>query len=356
LSTEDSSAKPLGGGLAGEELMKALEAFVGTADGPVGTCPYPVNEPMIHHWCDAIGDRNPSYVNPEFASASSKAGVIAPPTMLQAWTMRGLRPGTPEEGAYAERILTAKSPMQLLDEAGFTSVVATNCEQEYFRDLRPGDQISHTIEVESISPEKKTGLGVGHFLTTLYSYRDADGEVVGTMRFRILKFRPPSPTQDSGETEEKGDAEKGPIVGPRIPGGRPRPSLNQDVAFFWEGVANAQLLVQRCDDCQSLRHPPGPGCPTCSSRRWTAESMSGRGEIYSFVRHHHPNIPPFEAGHPVVLVELEEGVRIVSELVDANADIRIGQRVEVQFDTVEQSLTLPRFRIVSDERAMSPTD
>lgn len=74
--------------------------------------------------------------------------------------------------------------------------------------------------------------------------------------------------------------------------------------------------------------------------------MSGRGEIYSFVRHHHPKIPPFEAGHPVVLVQLDEGVRIVSELTDPDREIQIGQRVEVQFDTVEEGLTLPRFRIV----------
>lgn len=345
MTTTDSNDLQRGSALVGEDLMKALEAFVGTTEGVTGTCPYPVNEPMIHHWCDAMGDRNPSYLDAEFAAGSSRGGIVAPPTMLQAWTMRGLRPSTEEEEAYASRATDQKSPMQLLDEAGFTSVVATNCEQEYFRDLRPGDHLTHSVEVESISPEKKTGLGVGHFLTQLYSFRDGDGEVVGTMRFRILKFRPPSAASGSGQPEKKED---GPVIGPRVPGGRPRPSLNQDVEFFWAGVANGQLLVQRCDGCRTLRHPPGPGCPTCSSREWTAEQMSGRGEIYSFVRHHHPNIPPFETGHPVVLVELEEGVRIVSELDDSNQEIRIGQRVEVRFDTVEEGLTLPRFRVVSD--------
>jgi uncharacterized OB-fold protein/acyl dehydratase len=344
VKTTDSNNTLPDSGLADENLMKALEAFVGTAEGVTGTCPYPVNEPMIHHWCDAIGDRNPSYLDTEFAAGSSRGGIVAPPTMLQAWTMRGLRPATEEEEAYASRATDQKSPMQLLDEAGFTSVVATNCEQEYFRDLRPGDHLTHTVEVESISPEKKTGLGVGHFLTQLYSFRDADGEVVGTMRFRILKFRPPGAASEPEESDEKEE----PTVGPRVPGGRPRPSLNQDVEFFWAGVANGQLFVQRCDSCQSLRHPPGPGCPTCGSREWTAEQMSGRGEIYSFVRHHHPNIPPFEAGHAVILVELEEGVRIVSELEDPNQDIQIGQRVEVQFDTVEEGLTLPRFRVLTD--------
>ena len=73
--------------------------------------------------------------------------------------------------------------------------------------------------------------------------------------------------------------------------------------------------------------------------------MSGRGEIYSFVRHHHPTIPPFEAGHPVVLVQLDEGPRIISELADHDAEIEIGMRVEVQFDEIEEQLTIPRFKI-----------
>jgi uncharacterized OB-fold protein len=323
--------------------MKALQAFVGKAEGVPGTCPYPVNAPMIHHWCDAIGDRNPSYLDEDFAARTSRGGIVAPPTMLQAWTMRGLRPDTPAEEKARLEAGDTKGPMQLLDAAGFTSVVATNCEQEYFRDLRPGDQLTHHVEVESISPEKKTGLGVGHFLTQLYTFRDAEGETVATMRFRILKFRPPA-----GSEGESKDAEPGPVVGPRIPGGRPRPSLNQDVEFFWQGAADGRLLVQRCDECDTLRHPPGPGCPHCSSTEWTAQEMSGRGEIYSFVRHHHPHIPPFEPGHPVILVELEEGVRIVSEPSDPDREIRIGQRVEVQFDTVEEALTLPRFRILEN--------
>ena len=154
-----------------------------------------------------------------------------------------------------------------------------------------------------------------------------------------------------------------PIIGPRVPGGRPRPSLNQDVAFFWEGAAAGKLLVQRCTECQSLRHPPGPGCPECSCMEWEAAEMSGRGEIYSFVRHHHPHIPPFESGHPVILVQLDEGPRIISELApaytytasasetenaesDPTEELAIGRRVEVRFDAIEDQFVMPRFRIV----------
>lgn len=341
---------------AAEDLLQALRAFEGTSDGAPGSCPYPVNMPMIHQWCDAIGDRNPSYLDAEYAKGSERGNMIAPPAMLQAWTMRGLRPSTAEERAHAAAAGDKKSVLQMLDEAGFTSVVATNCEQEYFRDLVPGDQLTHEVELESVSPEKKTGLGVGHFVTQLYSFKDASGEVVGTMRFRILKFRPPSATSSpdaSGSDKKTGQAEAEPVIGPRIPGGRPRPSLNQDVTFFWEGVAAGKLLVQRCKSCETLRHPPGPGCPACSSMEWEPVEMSGKGEIYSFVRHHHPHIPPFETGHAVILVQLDEGPRLISELADEwgekpgqDAEIEIGMRVEVQFDTVEEGLVLPRFKIV----------
>jgi uncharacterized OB-fold protein len=334
--SESESKQP-----AADELMALLETYPGTLEGGARLGPDPINEPMIRHWCDAIGDRNPSYLDHEFAKRSSRGGLIAPPTMLQAWTMPGLRPRTAEP--YGGEIGGRKPVLQVLDEAGFTSVVATNCEQEYFRDLVPGDQLTHQVEIESVSSEKKTGLGVGHFVTQLYKYRDAKGELVGQMRFRILKFRPATTSPDV-------TPEKKPVIGPRQAGGRPRPSLNQDVAFFWEGAAEGKLLIQRCLDCEGLRHPPGPGCPRCRSLRWEAAPMSGRGEIYSFVRHHHPSIPPFEAGHPVVLVQLDEGPRLISELTDHDASIEIGQRVEVQFDEVEEGFTMPRFRIVEHSR------
>lgn len=177
--------------LSSEALLTALEGYVGTTDGAPGSCPYPVNVPMIHHWCDAIGDRNPVYLDADVARETGRKDVIAPPVMLQAWTMRGLRPPTAEEEAYAAAAGDRKSVLETLDEAGFTSVVATNCEQEYMRELNPGDQLTHEVTIESVSPEKTTGLGVGHFVTQLYTYKDQDGAVVGTMRFRILKFRPP---------------------------------------------------------------------------------------------------------------------------------------------------------------------
>ena len=155
----------------------------------------PVNLPMIHHWCDAIGDANPVYTDEEAANASVHAGIVAPPTMLQAWGMPGLKgrgPSLPAaQKAPPPTSAMGPNPVGLLQEAGYTSVVATDCEQDYIRYLRPGDTISISNELESVSSEKKTGLGVGYFVTNKSTYYDQDGQVVAEMRFRTLWFKPP---------------------------------------------------------------------------------------------------------------------------------------------------------------------
>ena len=295
-----------------------LERFVGAAVGPPFTARDAVNEAMIRHWCDAIGDANPIYTDPEAAAASRHGGIVAPPTMLQAWTMVGLNPPPREAGVQVEM-------MKALDEAGFTSVVATNCDQEYERYLRPGDLLTANGVIESISDEKTTALGAGHFITTLTTFTDQDGQVVGTMRFRILKFKPP-------EKKE-----------PRPP--RPRPAINRDNAFFWEGVAAGELRIQRCTKCSMLRHPPGPACPECGSLEWDTVTSTGRGTIYSYVIPHYPQVPSFEYPYVVVLVELEEGVRFVSNVIDVAPEVvEIGMPVEAVFTKVDDELTLPLFR------------
>jgi uncharacterized OB-fold protein len=127
---------------------------------------------------------------------------------------------------------------------------------------------------------------------------------------------------------------------------RPRPGITHDNRFFWDGVKEGRLLIQRCASCETLRHPPGPMCPGCRSLEWNTVESSGRGTVYSYVRHYHPTIPPFEPGHPVVLVELEEGTRLVSDLVGTNGDdVTIGRSVQVEFNAVDDELTLPQFRL-----------
>jgi acyl dehydratase len=165
-------------------LLEELKAFEGEEAGPPLVGADPVNAPMIRHWCEAMGDELPVYTDEAAAAASVHKGLIAPPTMLQAWTMVGLRRPAQGGNRYTD-------VLGLLDRHGYSSVVATNCEQEYLRELRPGDRLSVRTVIEHVSEEKRTALGSGHFVTSLMEYRDQDGELVGIQRWRILKFKPP---------------------------------------------------------------------------------------------------------------------------------------------------------------------
>src|SRR5712691_5686509 len=180
-----------------DAFVAQLKQFEGQHIEPPERGADPVNQPMIRHWVEAVGDENPIYTQREAAEESVHGEIVAPPVMLQAWVMRGVRPRPTGGGNARDELMT------LLDGAGFTSVVATNCEQEYHRYLHLGDHLSTTTIIESVSDEKATGLGVGHFVTTRVDYRTDDGELVGTMRFRILKFKPRTGRTAPQQTEER---------------------------------------------------------------------------------------------------------------------------------------------------------
>ncbi len=127
-----------------------------------------------------------------------------------------------------------------------------------------------------------------------------------------------------------------------------RPGLTHDNRFFWEGLVQGKLLIQRCASCGRLQHPPTPVCPGCHSFERTAIESSGRGTIHSFVVAHHPPLPPFEYPHVIVLVELEEGTRLVSRLVGTPPDdVRIGMPVAVEIERVDDGFSIHQFRVVS---------
>jgi uncharacterized OB-fold protein/acyl dehydratase len=309
-----------------------LKEFEGKAAGEPEHGADPVNQPMIRHWVEAVGDENPVYTQPEAAEKSVHGEIVAPPVMLQAWVMRGVAPRPTSGGNARDELMT------LLDDAGFTSVVATNCEQEYHRYLHLGDHLSTSTIIESVSDEKATGLGVGHFVTTRVDYRTDDGELVATMRFRILKFKPgtgrSAAARPSPEAKEEGAR---PL--------RPRPALTQDNAFWFEGARQHRLLIQHCKACGVLRHPPRPMCSECRSYEWDVVDASGRGTVYSFVVNHYPQVPAFDYPLAVGLIELEEGTRLVANVIGvAPGDIRVGMPVEVEWVDHDRDLSLPAFR------------
>ncbi|CAM3397599.1 Zn-ribbon domain-containing OB-fold protein [Mycobacterium colombiense] len=123
------------------------------------------------------------------------------------------------------------------------------------------------------------------------------------------------------------------------------PAITADTEFFWNGLRENKLLIQRCGGCGQLRHPPRPMCPRCRSLQWDAIESSGRGTVYSYVMPHEPRFPFFEYPYVVVLVELEEGVRLVSNLtgVDPSA-VTPGLAVQVYYQTFDDGLVLHQFR------------
>jgi uncharacterized protein len=128
---------------------------------------------------------------------------------------------------------------------------------------------------------------------------------------------------------------------------RPVPEFDDVTTPFWEAAARHELVLQFCSSCGAVRHPPRPVCPACLS--WDSEwrPASGRGTVWSWVVAHPPVLPAFAEKAPfnVAVVELEEGVRMVGNLLDvANDEIHEGMAVEVAWEDVEDGVTLPQWR------------
>jgi len=319
-----------------QELEAKLRAYVGRETGPPATGPDPVNEAMIRHWCEAMGDRNPVYTDRAAAEKSVHGGVVAPPTMLQAWSLRGMAMAEPMDPAQDAQL----SLHALLASAGYPSVVATNCEQGYTRYLRPGDQVVSRTVIEAISGEKATGLGIGYFVDTRTTFTDQRGEELGWMTFRVLKFKP---NQMTPEGSAGAKAAQSPARPRRL-----KPPLGHDNQWWWEGVAAGELRIQRCKDCGTLRHPPRPMCGKCQSIAWDWIVSKGAGTVHSFTVLHHPPVPGYEYPLPVALVDLDEGTRIVANVAGcAPGEIRIGMRVQARIEAADDEMKLPFFHPVA---------
>jgi len=287
----------------------------------------PVNLPAIRNWTDAIGDMNPLYTDADFASRSVHGQLVAPPAMVQVWTMPGLQPPASGDGDSDP----LGQMMRTLDEAGFPAVVATNCAQTYHRYLRHGELLSLRAELSDVSGPKRTALGEGWFVTTRNTWYSGD-EPVAEMDWRVLKFRPRA-EQQAGVSAS--------TVGPAM-----RPPASGDTEFFWAGTKAGELRIQRCGECGALRHPPGPACLSCGAlRNQGYQVAAGTGTVYSYVVHRHPPVPGKELPIIVALVELTEGPRVMAELTGTDPDkVSIGMPVRTSFIRIDDDLVLPGWR------------
>jgi uncharacterized OB-fold protein/acyl dehydratase len=289
-----------------------------------------VNKAMIRHWAEVMGDENPVYTDEAFAAASSKRGIIAPPTMLLTWAMEGYSMcQTPEIDVQRELHL-------VFDAHGFVGVLGTNTRTEYFRDLRPGDQItSHTV-IDNISERKNTARGIGYFIETVARFTDQSGEEVGRQVFRVLKFQPNAATAEAKSATSDDAAPKAParIQSPR----------GHDNAWWWEAIDKGKLLIQRCKQCGTLRHPPRPMCGSCNSTEWDSIESALEGEVFSFTELNYPKFPGYP--YPLVcgLIQLSEGTRLVANIVGCEPDsVYIGMKVKGKVERVDEKTVLPNF-------------
>jgi uncharacterized OB-fold protein len=302
----------------------------------------PVNLPMIRNWLEALGggtgDPDPD---------------TAPPAMIQVWTMPGRYGVRADDDPLGQM-------NHVLDQAGYTSVVATNCDQAYQRYLKVGEQLSVRTRLLDVTGPKRTALGEGWFVTTRSIWFSAD-EPVATMDFRILKFRRPEATA-AAEATATTAAAVAPAAAPAAstaatfvtsvtpdPGPPMRPQVTPDTAFFWAGTLAGELRIQRCAGCGALRHPPGPMCPACGTPGDGGYVVAaGTGEVFSYVVHHHPPVPGKQLPLVVALVQLPEGVRMVGEMPGVAPDqVRIGLPVRstlLRVDDDLDPLALPAWR------------
>lgn len=121
------------------------------------------------------------------------------------------------------------------------------------------------------------------------------------------------------------------------------PTPDRDDQFFWAGVTEGKLLARRCANCHRLQHPPSPMCPQCGSLEWADQELAGRGRLHSWIVSHHPTEAD-EAARIVALIELDEGIRLVSNLQDIEPkEVENDMALEVVFTDVD-GVRLPQFR------------
>lgn len=128
--------------------------------------------------------------------------------------------------------------------------------------------------------------------------------------------------------------------------GRPRPEPTPETKHFWEGAKAGKLLLQRCGDTGRAYFPPRPFSPYTGTRNVEVFEASGRGTLHSYVIHHRP-VPGFKPPYAIAVVELEEGPRMMTNIIDCPQTpeaLVLDMPLEVAFVPMDDSISLPLFR------------
>ena len=218
-------------------------------------------------------------------TTSGSARDEAPPSMAQVWTMPGLGRKRPPEDPLSRMT-------EFLTDEGYTAVLGTNCEQSYERYLRVGEEVRVTSALDSVAGPKNTAMGEGYFVTSRNTWY-------------------------VGERGRRHDAVPGAQVHPqgglvtRPPDGEPRLAV---LLGRHQGRRAADPEVQRV---RREAVPARPGLPV-AARRYDRgyDVAAGTGTVFSYVVHRHPPVPGKELPIVIALIDLDEGVRMVGEVVD----------------------------------------
>ena len=313
-----------------EQEQKAFEeeiySFVGQVVYPTTPAPDDINETMIRQWSEILGETNPAYLDAEWAANSSRGHTIAPPAMMYVWGQEGFQV---TQGRAPNAMSTL---VEVFNRHGFTGVLGTNVKQQYMKESCIGDNISVHMIIDNISERKTTARGTGYFFETLSTFTDQHNDVVGTQRFKVLKFAPqeqPTAAADDGALE----------VPTRIPSPR-----GHDNKWWWDACDEGKVLIQRCKNCDTLRHPPRPMCGECQSMDWDSIESTLDGEIMSYTCLRHPVIPGYPKDPICAVIKLAEGTHFVANLVGCEyEELSIGMKVKGKVEQVDEKTVLPQF-------------
>ena len=126
----------------------------------------------------------------------------------------------------------------------------------------------------------------------------------------------------------------------------PLPQPTPETAHFWAGTKNEILKLQRCDDCNNVYFPPRPFCPSCASRKVSVFDASGSATLYSYVINNRPH-PAFDGPYSIAVVELEEGPRMMSNIINCPQTpeaLELDMPLEVVFESMSEEISLPYFQ------------
>jgi acyl dehydratase len=242
------------GSMTDHDYLDRLRSCVGLPAGVDRVALDEVSMAAIRRFADAMGDANPVYGSDTAAIATGRPGIVAPPATLPIWTMDGYRATA---AARAARPDPSGGVLGLLAAEGFTTTPATNCRQDYRRELRPGDRLTMRSIVAGVSEKKRTALGPAHFVSLRSTFTDERGEAVGSQTMRVVAFNPDGerrPHAARGDDDLPDGDDRSPIAPPRfgeVTSGQRLPELSIEVDRVMVAVCSAA-----CNDFRAGHYDP----------------------------------------------------------------------------------------------------